>query len=81
VPADDRLAETYRKMGYKAEVVQKTVLENGKLLKLLSDEFCEFARSCDETALRRNGLLKIIDDKAFSLSMGGLYFLDDMGDV
>ena len=81
VPADAGLAKTYRKMGYVTEIFQNSVPLKSKILRLASDEFRSFARSDDNTTIRKNGLLKIIDDKAACISEGELCFFDDMGDV
>ena len=80
VPGDDRLADTYKRMGYLSYVHQKE-LSNSKGLRLLSDEFRKFAHTDDNTAVRQKGLLKIIDSEASFMFDEKLCFLDDMGDV
>ena len=81
VPGDDRLAVTYKKMGYSLEVSQKNEGLKKVGLKLTSAAFRNFAKSDDAVAKRQVGLLKIMNKEEFCPSEGELCFLDDMGDV
>lgn len=81
VPGNDRLAVTYKKMGYILEVSQKNEGLKKFGLKLISVAFRNFAKSDDAITKRQTGLLKIMNKEEFCPCEGELCFLDDMGDV
>ncbi len=81
IPADDTLADTYRRFSYDTEVCAKGS-DKGKGIKLLSEDFRRFAR-CDKEAeeKRMSGLLKSFDKNIFCPKDREFVFCDDMGDV
>ncbi len=81
IPADRKLADTYRRFAYDTEVAAKGTVE-GKIIELLSDDFRNFAR-CDKKVVgeRMSGLLKSFDKKIFCPSDREFVFCHDMGDV
>ena len=80
IPADEKLAETYRRFSYDTEVLPKGA--NGKRIVLLSDDFRAFAL-CDKEPHkeRMSGLLKSFDREKFCPCNRELAFFDDMGDA
>ena len=79
-PADEKLAETYRRFSYDTEVLQKG--SNGKSIDLISDDFRRFA-ICDKEfcGKRMSGLLKSFDKEKFCPCQREFAFSSDMGDV
>lgn len=81
VPADFKLANTYKKMGYTIPVYQKTDCVGAKGLKLISEGFRAFAKSEPTEKVRQTGLLKLFNENKFYSHTDKLCFLDDMGDI
>lgn len=80
IPADNVLADTYRRFSYDTEVSAKGSAK-GKKIELLSDDFRSFARSEEASEERMAGLLKSFDKEIFCPHDREFVFCDDMGDV
>ncbi len=81
IPADNGLSNTYQKMGYTIPILQRFESLGANGIKLLSNEFRNFAKSDSKVEVRQNGLLKILNKNEFNPHNEKLCFLDDMGDV
>ena len=80
IPADEKLAQTYRRFLYDIEVLQRG--NDGKKIDLMSDDFRRFAFCDKETdGKRMSGLLKSFDKEIFCPSDREFAFSCDMGDV
>ena len=80
IPADEKLAQTYRRFSYDVEVLPKG--NDGKKIDLLSDDFRSFA-FCDKEihGKRMSGLMKSFNREIFCPRQREFAFSCDMGDV
>ena len=79
VPANERLSDTYMRMGYNTKVLP-SYCEGKKAIVLKSEDFRAFA-ACEMEAEHRCGLLKSFCNNTFCPSDEEFCFVDEMGDV
>ena len=81
IPADQALAQTYKKWGYDISIMPTGAISEKQML-LMSEDFRKFAIPSDDLqASFKEGVLKIINDEYFSAVSGEYSFGDYMGDV
>jgi len=84
IPADEGLADTYRRMGYEIEVQpEDDDFQIRKKIFLESDSFRKFARSSENCDVKERmyGLMKVLNKNLFSPEDREFAFGDSMGDI